>query len=519
MEEQVSRVMGGGDYSVASMKPIFDQFYEGVIIADKDGVIQYLNATQIKTDDLKPGQGIGRKVTDFYHVDEGFSPTMQCLKIGRPVNNLACYYRTRLGRMVNSVHNVFPLVHGGRITGAICFVREYNALDHSLPEPMRDSRPENLQVFKPVDDQVRKEMGKNGTRFRFTDIIGETPSFQAAVKSAHMAALTPSPIMLCGETGTGKELFAQSIHNHSRRRYQPYVAVNCAAIPENLLEGILFGTSKGAFTGAMDKPGLFEKASGGTLLLDEINSLPLGLQAKLLRVLQENKVRRVGSLREIEVDLKLISSTNEDLRAACKEGRFRLDLLYRLGVVFIEIPPLRDRIEDLGLLVEHFLLRFSKRMGKSVDAVTQEVLDLFRAYPWPGNVRELEHIIEGAMNMVTHESWICRDHLRVHVGDFFDSADENAPWAAQQPAEEEPPQDAAPPRPRASASIAESGKSLSQIQVDHEVESIKHALWAAQGVCAQAARHLGISPQLFHYKLKKYKIDRLVYRRGGKDRA
>jgi transcriptional regulator with PAS, ATPase and Fis domain len=207
-----------------------------------------------------------------------------------------------------------------------------------------------------------------------------------------------SPVMLFGETGTGKELLAQSIHNRSSRSSGRYVAVNCAAIPENLLEGILFGTTRGAFTGAVDKPGLFEKAHGGTLLLDEINAMTMGLQAKLLRFLQERKIRRVGSLEERDVDLKIISSVNVNPHVAIAQQTLRADLFYRLAVIFIRIPPLRERLQDLPALISHFLSKSNALLNRQIAGLSEAVISRFEHYPWPGNVRELEHVIEGALS-------------------------------------------------------------------------------------------------------------------------
>jgi arginine utilization regulatory protein len=269
----------------------------------------------------------GLQPTEVYQLTDDTSLIMTCLRTRQPIINRHLVYKTHLGRIVNSLCSVFPLFRGGALVGAVCFVRDYNLLENTITSICSHCVPE-----------PSTQRG-SGTHFVFADLVGDDPAFERCVKVAKMAALTPSPVMLAGETGTGKELFAQSIHNYGPRKEQPYVAINCAAIPENLLEGILFGTVKGSFTGAEDKQGLLEKASGGTLFLDEVNSMPLGLQAKLLRVIQERRVRRVGALEEREVDLKVLSSVNEDPHAAVERGRMRLDLFYRLGVVVVRIPP------------------------------------------------------------------------------------------------------------------------------------------------------------------------------------
>lgn len=303
---------------------ILANFDDGVVITDARGGIVYYNHAQAKIDGLEPADVIGKNIPEVYHVTAESSPTMQCLNSRKPFMKYTWHYRTRQGRQVSAVQNVFPLFRNKRLMGAICFVREYSriAKDFQLtPRPLR-----------------QRKVGK-GTRVLFADIIGSNPVFRDAVNRASMAAGSPSPIMLSGESGTGKELFAQSIHNHGKWRQQPFVAINCSAIPENLLEGILFGTSKGAFTDAMDKAGLFEQANGGTLFLDEVNSMPVGLQAKLLRVLQEKKIRRVGSMEEVDIELKIISSVNVDPEEAIRENCLRRDIYYRLAVVFVNIPP------------------------------------------------------------------------------------------------------------------------------------------------------------------------------------
>lgn len=500
----------GFDSGSIPFMDVLDHFYEGVMITDADGIVVYFNATQTRIDDLSPEEVIGRKVTDVYHVDEGISPTMQCLRSGKSVDNLACYYRTPTGKVVNSIHNVYPLRQNGAVIGSICFVRDYRLIEQTYEAVSGAEGRQDLKAHALPGMPQQKKRRANGTRFAFADIVGRNPDLQRAIASARMAAASPSPVMLFGETGTGKELLAQSIHNHSPRRNRPYIAVNCAAIPENLLEGILFGTSRGAFTGAIDKAGLFEQASGGTILLDEINSMSQGLQAKLLRALQERKIRRVGSLNEIDIDLKIISSVNREPHLAIAEGAMRPDLLYRLGVVFIQIPPLRDRMDDLGLLVGHFLAKCNRTLAKRITAVSDRVLTLFENYHWPGNIRELEHVIEGAMNMAASGEDIEVRHLSVHMGQFAGQLERaESPVAVPTP---EPQKGRVRYVFPAEAAEAVRPKNLVERQSDREVDAIRQALSQSGGHAARAARSLGISPQLLNYKLKKYGIDRKRFR-------
>ena len=478
---------------------VFKDFDEGVIITDMAGVIVYYNEAMARIDDLDPRDALGKKVTEVYDLTDDTSNVMECIKNGRPIVNRHFFYRTRMGKVANTIHRVFPLLRDGRQIGTICLVKDYNVLEETIASVAIPKKKSDLN---------------NGTIYTFSDIIGENPAFIRAVNTAVMSANSPSPVMLYGETGTGKELLAQSIHNHSARNRQQYIPVNCAAIPENLLEGILFGTSKGAFTGAMNKPGLFERASGGTLFLDEVNAMSISLQAKILRVLQEKKVRRVGALKEIDIDLKIISSVNQEPHRAIEAGILRPDLFYRLGVVFIAIPPLRQKRDDIEKLTQHFLDKHSRALGKGIPGVSEEVMVLFNRYPWPGNVRELEHVIESAMNLVQPNQEIKFNHLRGHFSTHLnhrpdeDKSNDSAQGAGTAPSFGAHPDPAFPENraPRAPA------KSLMEIRAEGEKAAIVNALVEANGNVSRAAESIGISRQLLHYKMKKYHMNRSDYR-------
>ncbi|MCW8140336.1 MAG: sigma 54-interacting transcriptional regulator, partial [Planctomycetota bacterium] len=229
--------------------------------------------------------------------------------------------------------------------------------------------------------------------------IGESPALQEAWRLVRLAAQAPTTtVLVTGESGTGKELVARAVHEHSGRAGGPFVAINCAALTDSLLEAELFGYERGAFTGAasVGKKGLFEVAAGGTMFLDEIGEMALPLQAKLLRVLQERTIKRVGGLSELPVDVRIVASTNRDLEVEVAEGRFRKDLYYRLNVLNVVMPPLRDRGADVELLAQHFLKTLSLELGRTLDGFAPEALDLMRAYAWPGNVRELRNVVEHA---------------------------------------------------------------------------------------------------------------------------
>ena len=489
------------DVGYEEFLPFFDGFSEGLLIVDRIGTIIYYNTAMADIDELEPDAALGKKVVQVYDLSEEGSVIMQCLKDQQPIIDRPLLYRTRRGKVANTIHTVFPLFKRDRLEGAICLVREYNVLEETIS---------SISLPRP------KRMLPNETRFDFDTIVGSNIEFLRAVNTAKMAANTPSPVMLYGETGTGKELFAQAIHNHSGRKTNRYTAVNCAAIPENLLEGLLFGTTTGAFTGARNKLGLFERAGGGTIFLDELNSMATGLQAKILRVIQERKVRRLGSLRETEIDLKIISSVNKEPHVAIAENALRPDLFYRLGVVFIPIPPLRDRKEDIVLLARHFLAKHSRALNRQVADISSDVLALFNDYDWPGNVRELEHVIEGAINLVVSSQTIERRHLQSHLTTWRRLRGQ--PGAVQPPmAGSSPNEHLALGKRRDRSALATSGrargpttvgKGLLATQADHERTVGAEALATPGGNITRAAESIGISRQLFNYKMKKYHLNR-----------
>ena len=235
-----------------------------------------------------------------------------------------------------------------------------------------------------------------------SDLIGSSPRFRAVLDAINMVAPADCSVLVQGETGTGKEVIAQAIHDASPRRQNRFVALNCAAIPSALLESELFGHERGAFTGAVNQTiGRFQTADRGTLFLDEIGDLPLELQPKLLRVLQEQQFERLGSGRSIQVDVRVVAATNQDLWQMVQERKFRADLYYRLNVFPITLPPLREREDDVRLLVEHFVRKFAARQGKSINHIPDEVMEVVRHYRWPGNIRELQNFIERAVIMTT----------------------------------------------------------------------------------------------------------------------
>ncbi len=462
---------------------VLNRLDDGVIIADVNGTILFYNTAQSKIDGLTPKDVIGLKVTDIYDLNNRTSMIMQVIYHSAAIKNKSFFYRTSSGKVANTITSVYPLFKGETINGVICLVKDYELLSRSTAAA--------------TTTECRTDLG-NGTQYTFADLIGSGENFQRVVATARKAASSASPIMIQGETGTGKELIAQSIHNQSPRRNKKYVAVNCAAIPHNLLEGMLFGTTTGAFTGSLDKPGLFEIAHQGTLFLDELLAMPVELQAKLLRALQEKRIRRVGSVNELSVDVKIITSVYLDPRLAIKENRLRTDLFYRLAVIMVKLPPLRQRQNCMDDLVSHFIKKYNYRLGTHVKLISKDVLELFTAYQWPGNVRELEHLIEGAMNMAGHEEVIGIEHFTpgIECLEQVDSTCSESPFSLQKgpstPSFEEP------------SPVSPSSRSLAQTQSDREKSAIQSALSDAGGNVTKAAKNLGVSRQLLHYKIKKH---------------
>jgi DNA-binding NtrC family response regulator len=314
-------------------------------------------------------------------------------------------------------HGDIPMTVRAMRAGAIEFLTKpfrdddlLNAIEQAINrsrqlEPSGNTRPDGKPSAK-----------RKLRRTAFPEIVGHSAGLSRILKEIATVASTDSTVLIHGETGTGKELVARAIHNASRRGSNPFVKLNCAAIPPDLLQSELFGHEKGAFTGAVSRRiGRFELANQGTIFLDEISDLPLELQPKLLRVLQEREFERVGSNQPIHVDVRVVAATNCDLRMAVAAGAFRLDLFYRLNVVPIEVPPLRDRREDIPVLVEHFVERYATKVGKRIGTIETQAMQLLQAYNWPGNIRELQNIIERAVvlcdgdTLLVDREWLTRE--------------------------------------------------------------------------------------------------------------
>lgn len=280
--------------------------------------------------------------------------------------------------------------------------------------------------IRDYDLKPRKDLISNLPKYDFSNIVGQSPSIKAIIQEVKLIANSRSSVLLLGETGTGKELIARAIHSNSNRADAPFIAINCGAIPEHLLESELFGHTKGSFTGAIySKRGLLEEADKGTVFLDEIGDLSPHLQVKLLRVLDDREIRPIGSVQSKKVDIRFIAATNSDLYNAVKEGKFREDLYYRLKVITLKLPPLRERGSDIEILAKHFVEKFSKEMDKPVKPIDDEAMRIFKSYFWPGNIRELQNVIERAV-LLCDTSSIGLKHLPEEIKNSDDEAVESA---------------------------------------------------------------------------------------------
>lgn len=366
---------------------------DGIHIIDSSGRIIYYNNAAKELDEIDVDKAIGRHILEVYpSLNFETSTLLQVMKTCKPMFDIEQNFLNYKGDKISTINTSLPITYNNRIIGAVEISRNITKVKE-LSEKIV-----NLQSALYENSNKQKKV-KNTAVYNFLDIVGQSKEMLKIKSLGIKAANADSPVLVSGSTGTGKELVVQSIHNASKRKNKPFIAQNCAALPSNLLESILFGSVKGSFTGAENSPGLFELADGGTLFLDEINSMPLELQAKLLRVLQDGRIRRVGASSTIDIDVRIISAINIPVNKVLETNQLRHDLFYRLNVITFEIPPLKERLEDLPLLIKHFIDIYNKKCSKLFSGVSKEVLNIFMRYNWPGNVRELQHTIESAISL------------------------------------------------------------------------------------------------------------------------
>ncbi len=455
-DRQVVPLEGIRPINVPDFREVLDRVHFGSVMVDEQGIITFLSQPYAEFLGVKREEAVGRHVTEVIEntrmhivVETGE------LEIGK-----------QRVRGQDLVVQRIPIRDGsGRVVGAfgqVMFeVQELRELVQRLK--ILESK---VQYYEQELDCLR------ASRYTFDHIVGLSPTLAEAKGQALRAARSTSPVLLLGETGVGKELFAHAIHHASPRRHQPFIRVNCAALPRDLVESELFGYEAGAFSGASrrGKPGKFELAHGGSIFLDEIADMPLDVQAKVLRVLQEKEVERISGTRPIEVDFRLLAATHEDLEDLVRQGRFRMDLYYRLNVFPIRIPPLSERPDDIPALVDHVLRRLSEEMGRSHVTITPAAMAVLQHHRWPGNARELINVLERVLNALD--------------GDVIDAT--HLPFAAGGP-----PDDA--------VGVGQ----LRQLLREQEQLAVQEALKLAGGNKARAARLLGIHRTSLYKKLDR----------------
>ncbi|MDR3589748.1 MAG: sigma 54-interacting transcriptional regulator [Negativicutes bacterium] len=373
---------------------ILDSIDDGILVADQSTVVRYINPEYTRITGVPREKIVGRRLTEV-------RPGAMLPGVIRSGKSMAGVYR-REGD-VEYVVDMAPIIIDDKIFGGVSVVKDITEVQRLNDELHRFTN--KTRRLKHLVDRMYR------ARYTFKSIIGRSAAIAESVLLAGKAARGHSDVLITGESGTGKEVFAQAIHNASAQAPEPFVAVSCAAIPPSLMESELFGFDEGVFTGAKKggKLGLFEIASGGTIFIDEIGELSLELQAKLLRVLQERTVRRLGEAGEVPVDIRVIAATNRDLSALVSEGKFREDLYYRLNVLNIHLSPLRQRLEDVPLLTAEFLAFYSQRTGRCFE-MDEQVAAMLGRYGWPGNIRELRNVVEYAVN-VCESGLITVQHL------------------------------------------------------------------------------------------------------------
>lgn len=447
---------------------------EGVIVIDHDLKIVYFNEPSTSITGYDVDKAIGKDIFEvFPSLDRKSSILCKAIHSKEPIIDYIQNYTNCVGKEVSILTSTIPIVEEGEVKGAIeifkdlTHVRELSEkvlmLQNTLYEKSKDQ-----EIFLP-----------NGTQYTINDIISKNERMDGLKERVLKISNSSSPVFVYGETGTGKELLVQGIHNSSIRREKPFIAQNCGALPENLLESILFGTVQGSFTGAKDKPGLFELADGGTLFLDEINSMDINLQTKLLRVIENGIVRRIGSTETKHVDVRIIAASNVEPELLLEGNKLREDLYYRLNVIYFELPPLRERKEDIPLLVNKFIDKCNKKLHKNINGIRPEVLSLFVERTWSGNVRELQNAIESSMNFAE--------------GDYIELEDLNLPRERQTVDSED-------------LDFESLDFDLKDAVERYEMEIIKSALMNTENNCAAAARKLNVPKQTLHGKIKRYKI-------------
>lgn len=447
------------DLPVKVVETIVENAFGWLVVVNKEGTIIYINKNYCNFLEIEREKALGK------HVSEVIENSRMHIVAESGKEEIADLQYIRGNYMIA---NRIPIFSDGEVIGAFGTVFFRDTKEWMQMNSHVKSMLTKIQSFiQEIDPSVK---------YSLDDILGNSSQIHSLKEKVKMVAASDISVLIRGESGTGKELFAHSIHQLSNRSHQPFVKINCGAIPEHLLESELFGYEEGAFTGAKKggKKGKFQLADGGTLFLDEIGDMPLNMQVKLLRALQEGEIESVGSTSPVKVDVRIIAATNRPLEKMMEEKRFREDLFYRINVVPFMIPSLRDRMEDLSLLIDSFIKKITKKSGKRISAIEGEVIEKFHQYSWPGNIRELENVIEASIHLTSNES-ITTESLPDYM--------------------------------KESAVYPVGKKNLKDILEETEKRILTQSLSKYNHDRLEAAKALGISKSSMYEKLKKYGIE------------
>jgi arginine utilization regulatory protein len=464
----------GFDMSKEVLEAILSGIDEAIHVVDTDGKTIFYNEVAARNDGLTIEEVVGKPLLKvFPSLNKGTSTLLKVMETKKPIFNQAQIYTNVYGKKIETMNTTLPIFVDNVLVGAMEIGKDYSRMK-KLSEQLVDLQRKVL----PVKNIPRKN---NSVSYTLNDFITKDIQLLNLKREAYKLAKSHSPMLVFGESGTGKEVFIQGVHSASNRASAPFIAQNCAAIPETLLESILFGTAKGSYTGAVDRPGLFELANGGTLFLDELHGMPIDLQAKLLRVLEDRIVRRVGGQNSFYVDVRVIAAMNIHPKKALEMKMLRPDLFYRLNVLMFELTPLRNRKEDILLLSDVFVENFNRSLHKQVKSTADEVKALFLHYPWPGNVRELKHSIEYMMN-VCEDDYLQITDLPIMLKEYAKNQTMNG-------------------------KRSDTSNTSLKIKVEcYEKDLIHEALLLSEGSIKKAAEALRIPRQTLQYKLHKYQL-------------
>jgi arginine utilization regulatory protein len=452
---------------------VLDSIDAGVHVINSEGKTIIYNRKMRMIEGMDVEDVFDKNLLEVFQFSYGEESTLlDVLRTGKPALNVKQTYFNVKGSEVTTINNTYPVIHEDSIVGAMEIARDITKLEKLI----RENRSKK-------EDPI----------YTFDHIIGEDLCFKEVIENSRRAAKTSSPVLIVGETGTGKELFAHSIHNGSPRAKDPLINQNCSALPDTVMEELLFGVDDEDDEEIIENPGLFEQASNGTLILDEINSLSLPIQTKLLRVLREKKVRRLNSHLDRPIDCRIVCTINEDPVDAISEGRLRKELYYQLSVVSIFLPPLRERMEDLDPLLTFFIEKYNGLFGMEVQGVENSVHERFKNYEWPGNVRELEHVIEGAFNLMGSGGRIGYNQLPVHFRQRTQLSKEMKLTS------------------NAEDFLFDGDKDIKPLEdyiAEAEIYYIQKALLHHDFNVTKTAKALGMSRQNLQYRIKKFDIER-----------